>query len=205
MWAPVSANGTNEYLPWRFVHSTWEGLKTMPRRFAIYGNFQGKQSADELVARKALVMMLLREPEVGAVVLVRDTDDARDGDGLVRAKVGRQWPFGVAIGIAAPRVEAWFLAAFEPLNKNEEQLLSKQRQMLSFDPRTEAGRLRDRRAGNPRNPKTVVEALGGVLRGAQGLAETDWSIIYDRDRYGIASFVEDLRNTVVSLFDATPS
>lgn len=204
LWLPVSADDTSSYLAWRFVHTRWSELRDLPHELSLFGDFHGHSEPDELAARKALVMMVLREPTVDAVVLVRDTDDARDGAGLRAAVASRPWPFGIAVGLADPRVEAWFLAAYEPQDEREQSALVAQEALLKFDPRTEADRLRSRETSHDRNPKTVVDALGGVERGAAGLSRTEWAILTARDRHGLMAFVQELRTHVVTLFDPTP-
>ncbi|MCP4501155.1 MAG: hypothetical protein GY822_14445 [Deltaproteobacteria bacterium] len=102
--------------------------------------------------------------------------------------------------MAAPRVEAWFLAAYVPRDETESAGLEKQRKQLSFDPITKANKLRSRQKGNARNPKTVVDALGGVERAAKGLSKTNWETIQSNDSYGLMKFIDELRAHVVSLF-----
>ena len=113
-----------------------------------------------------LVNQLRRTRDIQAVIFIRDLDNQPERRvGLEQSREeyeqqGQNLP--VVIGTAKITREAWVLNGFSALDEAEESTLAELRKKLSFDPVTEAHRLREKTFQEPeriRNAKVVLGIL----------------------------------------------
>jgi hypothetical protein len=138
-WKGLAAD--TPFLPWKRLGEVRAALGVRPP----LGRFAGTSgAADALAARTALA--IARHVHRGnpatpidAVLLVRDMDDQPDrrrGLGQARDEAMSIEPdMPVLVGAASPEIEAWLIEGFDPISKEEQDLLAELRQELGFDPR----------------------------------------------------------------------
>lgn len=162
-----------EYSCWKDIGKILESLESSGLKLPRYRGHHSKGvpfKADGAISIKVLniVRVLQRTRQIKAVFLIRDLDNQPERrEGLEQARsqnMQRQPQLEIIIGTANPKREAWVLNGFIPSNPREEQILEEIKKKLSFDPCTEAHRLRSISQEEPdriRNPKIVVEQLTG--------------------------------------------
>ncbi|MFT3838355.1 MAG: hypothetical protein QM723_15330 [Myxococcaceae bacterium] len=130
------------------------------------------------------------------VFLCRDTDgNAERVKGALQAQAANDWPFKVVLAIAAPEVEAWWIATANPTPGE----LASETQRLGFDPRIEPHRL----SSSPESPadaKTVAKNLGADRAWRDVSFETIEKSAVDF----LSLFVRGVHTSVVPLFDPRP-
>ena len=133
----------------------------------VLGSSQPRK-ADGAAAIKVLqlVTQLQKVRPISAVVFIRDLDNQPERRvGLAQAQseyAQRASTLAIVIGTADTKREAWVLNGFVALDEAEESVLAQLRQQLSFDPTTEAHRLREITWQEPdrmRNVKVVLNLL----------------------------------------------
>ena len=145
---------------------TWRAAATMrvPRRHGDFGKGPAK-TEDAPATSNALQAFVGRETRPVAVVLLRDSDGKQDERMLaIKGECeARPWPFKILVGVPHTKRECWILAALgvSKMHKAEADALKKQHQALGFDPTKTSEKLTDPKDGNPKNPKTVLNALIG--------------------------------------------
>jgi hypothetical protein len=191
------------FLRWASVKAEADkaGLK------GIFGPFGGKPGEpDALVARRALLLLMMAGKAPDAVMLIRDSDgDSRRRIGLQQARDDRPWPFQVIIGVADPKRECWVLAGFEA-KPHEEEALRKSEQRLSFHPVRDAHRLTASEHGAKNDAKRALEELtsGNTERERECLSDTPLDVLKARGAsVGLTQFLDEVRERLVPVVDGT--
>ncbi len=189
---------------WR--HVTWvEMSKRAPR---VLGHGIGGPTRDTYAkaARRAIQAAQWADSHPNAVVLVVDADADRERRaGLASGRAAQPSALRVVVGAADPKREAWVLNAFAPRTDEERARLAELCSSLTFNPCSEAHRLRHKR-GELRDIKRVLDVLTGgdpereheALRSAplQELASAG-------EASGLAAFLREAE-LVVQLLDGPP-
>lgn len=168
----------------------------------LHGDFAGEPGKpDAHIGRRALLVLKDANPPVAAALLIRDSDnDLRRRDGLYQARNAGSWPFTVIIGVAHPKRECWVLAAFEPSNDSERQLLHSLRKELGFDPTTQSEELTAKVDDAKRSAKRVWAELRNDDE-ERGLATTSLPTLKARGQNnGLAAYLAELEARYVPLF-----
>lgn len=149
----------------------WRQLDELRSTFEVkppLGRFAGERGAmDALAARTALAiarhLKRQKSPLVDAVILMRDMDDQPERrKGLEQAREearGHDPDMPVLVGAALPKIEAWLIEGFEPLSKEEEELVAEVRQEIGFDPRLYASDLTAKHDHDKKSCKRVLAVL----------------------------------------------
>jgi hypothetical protein len=182
---------------------------------SLRGHFDGRPgAAGSAMARKAfriaqaLHKKAADEP-VDAVVLVWDMDQ-QSGERLQGVEVARDeartWaPFQIVCGFPDPEGEAWVLAGFDPCDDMEQQRLEELHRDLGFSPVVEAGRLRDKNRGAPRNIKRVLAIITGDVLDREQRCWTEPPLATLRARglhTDLAVFLEELEAVIPPLLNS---
>jgi hypothetical protein len=152
--API---GDTNYIKWSFIKE----LRKKNRR-RIHGNFKdGPGCKDFHTAKSALRLFKESDDPPDIVLLIRDTDGDYESTekGLTQAEVSTSWPFGIILGLAHPKREAWILAGFTPKNETEINKLKEIRRECGFDPTLFPERLDARKHGAKKDIKRVLDYL----------------------------------------------
>jgi hypothetical protein len=159
------ADASEQFISWKRLDALRTALGVRPPR----GHFAREPgSADAVAARTALAIArhLKRSKAplpIDVVLLVRDLDDQperRRGLGQARDEAKELDPsMPVILGAAYPEIEAWLIEGFEPLTREEENLVAELRQELGFDPRFKASTLTAKHDNDRRGCKRVLSVL----------------------------------------------
>lgn len=149
----------------------WSRIGRLAResRIRSHGHFAGQPALPDAVAARRAILFLKREfPDLKAIILVRDQDgEAERRQGLNQAR-DEHPSFPIVIGLAVAERECWVICGFNPLNKDEEDRLEKERQKLGYDPRLHSHLLTACKNDNAvHSAKRVVRALCGDDHGRQ--------------------------------------
>ncbi|WP_437618116.1 hypothetical protein [Sorangium sp. So ce1151] len=181
----------------------------VPRR---HGHFGGRPALEDArTAVLALRCFVARDPQPGAVVLVRDSDGkpAERRQGLEQARGDFAWPFEVVLGIAHPMRECWVLAGFVPSTRQEAASLADLRKELGFDPTARSHELDASSRTAKRSPKRVLDHLtdGEDEREARCWTEPTLDHLSERGQdNGLAAFLGEVEDRLVpALSGSAPS
>ncbi|MDY6939899.1 MAG: hypothetical protein SWY16_19875 [Cyanobacteriota bacterium] len=210
-WSGLQENTSNSC--WKDINKILNNFKQnskfRPPKFL--GDRREPLKADAAISIKILnlVRFLQKERAIKAVLLIRDLDNQPERrDGLEQARMqdfDRKPKLEVILGTANRMREAWVLNGFIPANPQEEQLLAKIKQQLTFDPCTESDKLRSTSRENRdrwRNPKVIVEALTGqeMERERQCWEETRLAILRERGvKTGLADYIGEIEERLIPL------
>lgn len=186
---------------------TWKSMRQLASDAGIraHGRFDGQPAlADAAAARRAILFLLAKLPDLEAIVLIRDQDDQPDRrKGLEQARAEDKSGRAIAIGLAVVERECWLLSGFEPRNEDETARLANERSRLGFDPRHRNHELtacKDDQAVH--SPKRVLQALAcGVRhRERQCWAEADLELLRQRgSQNGLAAYLTEVRDHLAPL------
>ncbi len=180
----------HDFVAWSKVESLAKHLRSK-----VHGHMSGQPAeADARMARRVLRLIQLEHADVGAVLLIRDSDGRADRrNGLEQARTLDAWSFAVIIGLAEAKREAWLLAAFEPAGDAEKQVLAELRQELGFDPRMESHALTAKQDDAKRSAKRVWAKLSPG--GDESCIETTpLDTLHERGREnGLAAYLGDVK------------
>jgi hypothetical protein len=155
-----------EFSCWSDIRKIREELKARGIPSPRYLKGTGKSDGATTHIVLQLITQLQRHRDIRAVVFIRDSDNQPERrTRLEQAREEREEQLSataIVIGIAHTKREAWVLNGFVALDEAEESVLAQLRQQLSFDPTTEAHRLREITRQEPdrmRNVKVVLNLL----------------------------------------------
>lgn len=128
----------------------------------LRGFFNGEKGlADARSARRALRVVTQLFGNIGAAVLMRDSDQdesRRAGLEQARQEHGRQpGAFSVVIGVAKVKRECWVLSGFIAKTQAEETALETERQRLGFNPLERSEELTAKHDNDDRSAKRALK------------------------------------------------
>lgn len=186
---------------------TWKGIKKLAHEAGIrvHGHFDGEPPfPDAAAARRAILFLLLRIPELKAIVLMRDQDDQPERRlGLEQARNADRSGLPIVVGLAVVERESWLISGFEPSNELETARLESERQNLGFDPSLASHELtacKDDFA--KRSPKRVLRELTGGDKHREGRCwqEPPSSLLHERgSQNGLKDYLEEVREKLAPL------
>jgi hypothetical protein len=180
------------------------GLRLRPR--SRFGGEPG--AADAAAADKALLLaaFIARKDGLVGVLLIRDSDGYQERHtGLKQAhttETGAPWPFGVAIGLAHPKREAWVLAGFEPQDAAEQGRLAELRREIGCDPCIRSHELTARTKGSKRDIKRILDHLTAANAAREAPCWQDTPLDHLRERgqsNGLAAYLAEIDEHIVPL------
>lgn len=191
-------------------YTTWSDVKQLAKEHGVRNlGFlsTGKPGGiDSAQGRKAIILhnRLTRDRNAPALLLIRDLDNQPERrHGLEQARnEPESEDLTVVIGVANPEREAWVLNGFEPASQDEADRLAELQDELSFDPCTEAERLRGSR-GERRSAKRVLDVLtsGSTARETQCWQTTDLAVLEERGQAtGLSDYLDEIEEYVLPLF-----
>lgn len=199
---PVETTCINPVVDQVPTFSKWTNLnrheQTWPRHH-LNGR-RGDQTpvhGQTVAARKAL---LLFYGKVDAVILMVDGDNEADTrrDALERAR--RESALipseRIVVAVPQPEQEAWYIAAFEPKDAEEQERLTELRAELGKDPRTASHTLKHGQDIAKRNAKRVLDKLTNddSDRAHEALQSTGEHILRERGQEnGLTHFLDGLQ------------
>lgn len=191
--------------------TSWMHLKRIAAHRGIrmpHGHFAGEPGApDAAAARRAIWVMRSMDTMPAGLLLIRDSDgDEARRLGLCQAREAAAGaPPTVVIALAHTKRECWVLAGFDPRDESERKALDELRRELGFNPTLHSERLVARHDDDRRSAKRVVARLCGDLDREQGcLTGTSLETMRSRGtNNGLAAFMQEIRERIVPLFDAT--
>lgn len=186
---------------------TWTGINKLAREAGVrsHGHFDGEPGCpDAAAARRAIDYLLLKIPDLKAIILVRDQDnEAERHAGLEQARSQDRSGVPIVVGLAIVERESWVLCGFEPRDEAETVRLSEIRQELGFDPRIRSHELTAcKRNTEKRSPKRVLRVLsdGEHHRQRHCWQETSLNVLRERGgQNGLVSFLDDVRSKLAPL------
>jgi hypothetical protein len=189
-------------------HVTWTDMKKRRPRVLGHGTEGPTRNAYAKAARRAIVACELAATRPNSVVLVVDADAQGERiAGLMEARRAQTSTLSVVVGAADPKREAWVLNAFVPGNEQERRRLKDLRANLTFDPCSEAHRLRGKHR-DERDIKHVLEVLvdNDKERELDALRDAPLADLARKgDRTGLSAFLEDAVLLVGALTGESPS
>jgi hypothetical protein len=187
---------------------TWRHVKALAREAGIRarGFIEGHPAElDAQQARRALVFVRSKWPEVDGILLIRDDDRlANRRLGLEQARNASSLSSRIVIGLAHTKRECWALAGFEPCNDQEQALLAEIRQELGFDPCARAEELTAIHNHDKRSAQRVLRHLvqGDHDREATCWKQTSLQLLRERgERTGLRQYLQEVEERLVPLLD----
>lgn len=176
------------------------------RRVVAHGFVGGEpREPNSAMAERALKLLATSEAPPRAVILTGDTDkEPARRDGYEQARGARRWPFEVIIGVAQTKRECWILAGYEPRDDAEQELLSRERKELGFDPLSSAEQLTASEKWAKRYAKRVLDALTGSDPDREDacLEESPLALLRQRGaKTGLALYLHEVEERLVPIFD----
>jgi hypothetical protein len=173
---------------------------------------KGPLKPDGAATRKAITLARLlqkKQPEIKAVLLIRDLDNQPDRRiGLEQARQEEEnSSLEIILGTADPKREAWVLNGFITQSKIEEKIFLEIANKLSFDPCQEAHRLRSPNASadQSRNIKAVLDELtqDNYSRQQQCWEQTDLKLLKQQGKStGLTEYLEELQDRLPKLMNS---
>jgi len=185
-------------------HLTWTDMKNRGPRVLGHGKEGPTRNPYAKAARRAIAACELAATAPNSIVLVVDADAQGDRRaGLLEGRETQPSQLRVVVGAADPKREAWILNAFVPDNDEERGRLTRLRTALTFDPCSEAHRLRDKR-GELRDIKRVLAVLVDndrerELDAVQRAPLAD--LAKTGERTGLSAFLRDASSLMDALTD----
>lgn len=206
-WHGLEPN--TQFSCWRDIRTIRETLKAQGLPLPRY--LKGKGKSDGAAARIVLqlVTQLKRQRDIRAIIFIRDSDN--QDERRVRLEEVREErrqslaETAIVIGIADTKREAWALNGFVALDESEERLLADLRQRLSFDPTTEAHRLRATTADEPeriRNAKIVLNILTQENQDRESLCwqSTPLDVLRERGQQtGLTAYIVQIEERLIPI------
>jgi hypothetical protein len=192
-------------------HSCWKNISDIIEHFSSEFKFprirsNGKLKTDGKAASKVMKLISFLQyklkRDIKAVIFVRDLDnqpERRQHLDQARSEYTGQPKLEIVIGTADRMREAWVLNGFMPLNPKEEKILKEITKRLTFNPCTEAHRLRST-SSNERDPKVIVEKLtdSDISREQQCWEETSLEILHSRGKFtGLTEYLNEVEQRLV--------
>lgn len=151
-----------EYRGRRLKWSEMDDLATEIRLPKLRGFFDGQKGlADARSARRALRVVTQLFGNIGAAVLMRDSDqDESRRAGLEQARqehCRQPDAFPVVIGVAVTMRECWVLSGFIAKTQTEETTLETERQRLGFNPLERSEELTAKHDNDDRSAKRALK------------------------------------------------
>jgi hypothetical protein len=190
-------------------HSCWKNISDIIEHFSNEFKFprirsNGKLKTDGKAASKVMKLISFLQyklkRDIKAVIFIRDLDnqpERRQHLAQARSEYNRQ--LEIVIGTADRMREAWVLNGFMPLNPKEEKILKEITKRLTFNPCTEAHRLRST-SSDERDPKVIVEKLtdSDISREQQCWEETSLEILLSRGKStGLKNYLDEVEKRLV--------
>ncbi len=186
---------------------TWKAIPQLAREVGIraHGHFDGEPGkADAAAARRAILYLLATDPNLQAILLIRDQDDQPERRvGLEQARSQDRSGAVIVVGLAVVERECWLISGFDPQGDEETDRLNAERQNLGFDPRDRSHELtacKDDQA--TRSPKRVLSSLcgGDRVRERDCWVNADLDVLRERgNRNGLAAYLEEIRDRLAPL------
>jgi len=208
----ISEEVLDDYRQWRGLaendsHLKWTDAAKLARQenIKLHGPFNDQPLvADELAARRAILLLKRSASQPDGVVLIRDDDrDKERRQGMERAREAIKLTVPIVIGLAHPKRECWILAGFEPCSADEQTVLDELRRQLGFDPRETAEELTAKHDHDLKSAKRVLKVLTGSGREREEKCwrETDLGLLERRGRNsGLADYLQEVLKHLVLLF-----
>jgi len=187
---------------------TWKNIKQLAGAARIrphHGHFNGEPGfPDAAAARRAIDYLLATQPQLDAVVLIRDRDDQPDRrKGLEQARDQDTSGLPIIIGLAVVEREAWAVCGFDPQNDEETARLDAERTRLGFQPHENSHELTAGKDDTAtRSPKRVLRVLSGgdFHRERRCWAETPLDRLRERGgENGLAAYLQEVRERLAPL------
>jgi hypothetical protein len=191
---------------------TWKGIKRLTQEAGIraHGHFDGEPGLpDAAAARRAILYLLAKIPDLKAIVLVRDQDDEPERrEGLEQARRQDHSGLVIVVGLAVVERECWVISGFEPEEESESSRLDAERRNLGFDPRLASQALTACKDDNAtRSPKRVLRELAGGNGDRERRCWTHSSLAVLRERgdgNGLAAYLNEIRDRLAQLIGHVP-
>lgn len=156
-WTEFASNGTR--LAWTQIPQL-----ALHASITAMGHFNGEAGLpDAAAARRAILFLKDKFPDLNAILLIRDRDDQPERrGGLEQARDEHHGKIVIVVGLAVVEREAWVISGFDPQDAEERTKLDAERQTLGFNPCERSHELtacKDNTA--KRSPKRVIGALSG--------------------------------------------
>jgi hypothetical protein len=197
------ASGT-DYSCWKNIGDIVEHFSTEFKFPTIRSN--GKLKTDGKAASKVMKLISFLQyklkRDIKAVIVIRDLDSQPERKkhlDQARSEYTGQPKLEIVIGTADRMREAWVLNGFMPLNPKEEKILKEITKRLTFNPCTEAHRLRST-SSDERDPKVIVEKLtdGDISHEQQCWEETSLEILHSRGKFtGLTEYLNEVEQRLV--------
>ncbi len=200
---------SDRFFPWTSVDQ--EHSRRFPKGFGVVpmGHFAGMPALPYARRARKTLQVLAKEnfDETDGFVLVCDEDlhDSQRLDGLRQAREASSLKAWTAVGVAAPKIEAWILAGFDARSEQEKSRIISERDYLSLDPTREPHRLRDQ-AGAPRDIKRVLDVVTDADHEREAEAASNLARIrLHGSETGAIEFLSECLERLAPLFDPTPT
>jgi len=197
--------GTRPETPYLTWTESAQLSKVLGRR--VHGHFEGKPGdLDALAGRKAILVVLLKFPQVKAILLIRDSDGLvarQKGLNQARAEMKTFENLAIVVGVAHCKREAWILAGFDSRDEEERRQLEALRQELGFDPCERAHDLDAKHVHDKRSAKRALSLLVGNKpdREADCIAKPSLALLTLRGQdNGLATYIREVNDFIVPLF-----
>ena len=190
------------------MRTTWKSIKKLAREAGVraHGHFDGAPGLpDATAARKAIEFLLVKVPDLHAILLIRDQDDQPERKaGLEQARRENRHPqVQIVIGLANTERECWVLSGFDPENEDERQTLDKERQALGFNPCLRSHELTAcKNDAALKSPKRVLKLLTNDTRERQERAWQVTSLAVLRERgteNGLSAYLDEVKQRLTPL------
>lgn len=187
---------------------TWKNIKQLAAAARIrphHGHFNGEPGfPDAAAARRAIDYLIETQPQLDAIVLIRDRDDQPDRrKGLEQARSQDASGVPIVIGLAVVEREAWAVCGFDPQDEAETTLLEEERTRLGFPPHLESHELTAGKDDTAtRSPKRVLQVLSGgdFDRERRCWAETPLDRLRERGgENGLADYLKEVQDRLAPL------
>lgn len=186
---------------------TWKSIPSLARSLGIHvhGHFDGDPALpDARAVRRAIAYVQHQLSPVGAILLIRDSDDqSQRRGGLEQARAADSEECGIVIGVAIIERESWVVSGFQAQNVAEAERLNVESQKLGWDPCLNSHQLTaGKDDGALRSPKRVVASLVGTdwERQRECWTATPLSTLRERGvENGLADYLAEIANRLVPI------
>jgi hypothetical protein len=172
----------------------------------LRGHFGGKRELESAMFRAQLLLWQhahIHGQRIDVGFLARDTDHKPRKDGALLAKESGAWPFAVVLVLPHPEIEAWKIAVFEPVTRQDKKRLKDLTRRLGFSPVAEPHRLTSTVHGAATDAKTVADELFEDGWKADEWLEVDLDALRALGKTcGLADFLGDLDALAIELLKA---
>ena len=191
---------------------TWTAIKRLAHEenIRVRGHFDDKPALpDAKAARRAILYLLDKIPNLDAIVLIRDQDDQPERrDGLDQARKQDRGGIPIIVGLAVVERESWVLCGYDPQNEAETARLMEERKRLSFDPCEKSHELTAYKKDiTHRSPKRALRTLSGGDRERERRCWIEASLTVLKERgteNGLAAYLAEVHARLVPLVGRPP-